>query len=702
MNVKYYYEFKGHDNILNRVEILTDKTVVAQEITVSYTPFLLEYSEVKKLTPIQGSGATLNLISKTIFQFENLHTDNMQEYLVKFYRGGLLYWMGWLDPELYEENLALYPPYPVEFTAADFNVMERLKFTSKTEARYTDIASLFTQLKRCLDRLDLPFDKLYIGCTTTAEGITLAASESLLHKLYIQSANFYDEDNKPMSCKEVIESILQPFGLMMIQRDASVYIYDYNTVSQGGWMKVYSFDTMSYITDEAVSFLLGDMSDIGFMSSNAPYGFEEMINNVSITSSVYADNLEEKIELDDDELSEKIEIERPLKNTWFYKKSTQIESLNGGIFAVYIGDISSTYDKGQEIVACYAEYKPIVSDVFPLFRVRSNKYITKVEPVEEENRKIYPYVLNIGISSYSSTSPHPIMIEGEELDNSEVLKLHCNLYITNDKNEIIAYYRTFGDENGWVKVVNNTIEQGQFILWFGKVKSEGSILNDWIINSDKTSIKDRNPGALFETEYEKGVFINPDISGTLTFEITNKSLIYNPNSEKEVDSSKVSMLLFDKIEIKILDRKGNAPSTDDYEFRSYINKDVVTDLEELTLKCISANEDKMPACKASILKKIGNSYDLQLSYTRSSQTNILERLLLCTIHSNYTRNNKKFTVDIKTTDNPAMRYSTLKNRWPDDKFLTSGCRIDFNQAITNLTVYNFSEDTDKLSDIPYE
>ena len=181
MNIKYFYEFKGQDNILNRVEILTNKTAVAQEITVSYTPFLLEYSEVKKLTPIQGSGATLNLISKTIFQFENLHTDNMQEYLVKFYRGGLLYWMGWLDPELYEENLALYPPYPVEFTAADFNVLERLKFTSKTESRYTDIASLFTQLKRCLDRLDLPFDKLYIGCTTTAEGITLAASESLLH-----------------------------------------------------------------------------------------------------------------------------------------------------------------------------------------------------------------------------------------------------------------------------------------------------------------------------------------------------------------------------------------------------------------------------------------------------------------------------------------------------------------------------------------
>ena len=148
MNVKYYYEFKGFDNILNRVEILTKDTVKVEEIKATDVPFVLQYGDVKKLTPLQGSGATLSLISTTIFQFDNLHTDNMQDYLVKFYRGGSLYWMGWLDPELYEENLALYPPYTVEFTAADFNILERLKFTSDTEARYTDVQPMITQLKR--------------------------------------------------------------------------------------------------------------------------------------------------------------------------------------------------------------------------------------------------------------------------------------------------------------------------------------------------------------------------------------------------------------------------------------------------------------------------------------------------------------------------------------------------------------------------
>lgn len=105
--------------------------------------------------------------------------------------------------------------------------------------------------------MGLPFQKLYIGCSTIPVGVTKFISESALHVLYIQSANFYDEDGEPMSCREVVESILEPFGLMMVQRDASVYIYDLNTVKSGGVMKCYNFDTLSYIGDTAVNVFFG-------------------------------------------------------------------------------------------------------------------------------------------------------------------------------------------------------------------------------------------------------------------------------------------------------------------------------------------------------------------------------------------------------------------------------------------------------------
>ena len=293
---------------------------------------------MKKLEPVQGSQATLKLISERNFQFIDLHTDDMQGYMVKFYRSGQLYWIGYLDSELYNENLTDYAPYAVEFSGADFNILERLKFRDANEKAYTDIASLMTQVKRCFDKLGLPFEKLYIGCSTIPEGITLSSSETALHVLYIQSANFYDEDGESMSCREVIESILRPFGLMMVQRDASVYIYDLNTVKSEGVMKCYNFDTLSYIGDTAVDVLLGDIGEIGTMSTEASLGFEEMINNVTITSSLYAESANENISLEEKYLSEEVEVGRP-SDKKYYKKSTQIENIGQGLFVVYRGRI---------------------------------------------------------------------------------------------------------------------------------------------------------------------------------------------------------------------------------------------------------------------------------------------------------------------------------------------------------------------------
>lgn len=703
MNIKYYHDFIGADNVVNRFEILQNLSTTPEIIEAAPDAFTLEYLEVKKLEPVQGSQATLKLISERNFQFLDLHTDDMQKYLIKFYRAGQLYWIGYLDSELYNENLTDYAPYTVEFSGADFNILERLKFRNESEKAYLDIASFITQLKRCFNKLGLPFEKLYIGCSTVPEG-GIFASETALHKLYIQSANFYDEDKEPMSCREVVESILQPLGLMMVQRDASVYIYDLNTVKSGGVMKCYDFSTLSYIGDTAVNVQLGDIGDIGTMSTDASLGFKEMINNTTITSSLYADNLKESTELDIKELSDKIEISRPPINSYFYNKSTQIESLNGGIFAVYRGLMSAPYEEGETELGCYAKYEPTPASILPLFRIKSSKYITKVEPKTEGRYEIYPYIINLSMSVYASSTSQPIMQKGEEIiKNSEVLKLHCNLYITNDQGKITAYYSTLsGNTYGWVPVSNGVIEQGKFILWFSKEKSEGSMLDNWTINSNISVINDRATGYPYASEAEKGILVKPDVSGNLIFEITNKSQIYNPSSGDEVATGKVIMLLFDKIDVDIKDQNGKSPSTDDYEFKSYINKKVSADYDEVTLKCISANEDRLPVGKGNILKKIGDHYELQLSYSRAGQTNILERLLMCTIHSNFTTKNKAILVDVKMTDNPALRYVTYNNVLQSDGMYITGATLDFSKAKTTIKAVEFSADVDKLSDIPYE
>lgn len=697
MNVRYYYEFKGYDNILNRVEILTGKTAVAEEIKATDVPFVLQYGDVKKLTPVQGSGATLGLISMAIFQFENLHTDNMQEYLVKFYRGGALYWMGWLDPELYEENLALYPPYTVEFTAADFNVLERLKFTSDTEARYTDTQTMVTQLKRCLDKLAIPFSKLYIGCTTAAEGVTLSASESILHKLYIQSANFYDEENTPMSCKEVIKSIMQPFGLMMVQRDASVYIFDYNTVSNGLRMKAYNFDTLAYLADETVPFSLGDMSDIGFMSANAPYGFEDMVNNVSITSSIYAIDEYLGYNVTEDALHE---LESTTGNNNFtLKVYKDCPPWNSGKFLLYEEKADGGTLMGAEI-----KYTGDSSAVNSWTFKNKDGFIISTDG---DN------FLRLKVDVYVNTRENPFDSNQEEKDErTRAIELYCDLVLKDENDTALMYYgNTYYNGVGWIPAAGGNIVKNSFIVGFtsfnkssGQSYSSARSANMWLTNTEimKTG-KDSIGFSLWHTG--NGVKIRlPEASGYIELNI-NYAIISDGSLSEGIEvypADKVKSFLINNVEASFENMAGKPLNTDDCEFKSYINKGVKADFEDVELKCVSANEDKLPIGKGNILYKKDGMYGLQLSFTRSGQTNILERLLLCTIHSNYTRKNRLFTVDLKTTENPAMRYSTFVNRWADERFITSGCRIDFNRAVTNLTVTNFSEDTDKLSDIPYE
>lgn len=699
MNIKYFHEFKGLDEVSNRFEILCNSSTTPKLIEATNEPFRIEYLEVKKLEPVQGSQATLKLISESNFQFIDLHTDDMQGYLVKFYRDGQLYWLGYLDSELYNENLTDHAPYAVEFSGADFNILERLKFRNESEAAYTDIASLMTQLKRCFDKLGLPFQKLYIGCSTVPEGIIMAVSETALHVLYIQSANFYDEDGEPMSCREVVESILQPFGLMMVQRDASVYIYDLNTIKSGGVMKCYNFDTLAYIGDTAVNVQLGDIGEIGTRSTEASLGFEEMVNNTTITSSLYADK-----DLFDASVSEKTLSEKKSNTETgdkykveYYAKDENVEALNGRDFVVY-----TNTDSDATIVGASLPYILRPSTQVIQYRVRSKKqYI-----LGNKN-----YYINVKVQAHANTRTNPFDSNENppgDTSRAKVLWLICNLYFTDENGKPLMYYNNLGFLTGWWPVGSAGVPNGGFELFFAPDKDtwNGNPLNVNMTNSDillRNTIGAGYPPVLQEKNFGVGqnVLLGSPVNGYLVFEILNECKIDHPGGQGYPYEG-VKNILINQIALSIKDKNKDDVSTDDYEFKSYINKKVAADYDDVTLKCISANEDELPVGKANILKKVDNHYELQLSYIRAGQTNILERLLMCTIHSNFTTKNKVISVDIKMTDNPALHYVTYRNVLQSDGMYITGATLDFQRAKTTIKAVEFSEDVDKLSDIPYE
>ena len=228
------------------------------------------------------------------------------------------------------------------------------------------------------------------------------------------------------------------------------------------------------------------------------------------------------------------------------------------------------------------------------------------------------------------------------------------------------------------------------------------VLDKWLTNSTVYWTGSSAPETVIDKEkdHQAGLKIQlPPKSGYIKLVIDRAEINSNETIPKIFKS--VKDLLIDKVSLIFEDVDGNSLSTDDFEFKSYVNKKVKADFDDVILKCISANEAHEPIGKANILCREGNSYQYQTSFTRAGQTDILERLLMCTIHSNYSQKNEQFSSVIKITDNPALSYVTC-NPILRGQYLVTGCTLDFNAGKAKISAVGYSDDTAKLSNIPYD
>lgn len=226
------------------------------------------------------------------------------------------------------------------------------------------------------------------------------------------------------------------------------------------------------------------------------------------------------------------------------------------------------------------------------------------------------------------------------------------------------------------------------------------VANQWLTNGQTFGYQG---GHISATTDQNGNKVKvPPKSGFLEMRLKYCFLTeLNLSHDDVFPADRVKSILIDNVSIGFEDVDGDSINTDDYSFRSYINKNVKSDLGEITLKCISANEEMAPVGKANILRKSDNGYSLQLAYTRSGQTDILERLLMCSIHSNFSRKNERFSVTSKIAGNPALSHITYSPVLSGE-YLVNGCELDFRAGKVRISAVGYSEDTAKLTDIPYD
>lgn len=253
-NIKYSGQFVGLDAVW-KVEIWTTAAAGSvSDLTFEVDALQIEWEEKSKEEVLQGSTCTIRIESPGDRTYIGLYTIKPGEIGVNIYRDDVLYWTGCLDPEFYEEPYERLKNYPVELTFTDFGILDRLKYNA------TGLRTLRSIVDEALERSNI--DTLTLDQTLVSLGD--GESPLKLENIQIRSDNFYDEDGNPSTMAEVIEGILQPLALRMVQRGGKIWIYDLNGLYSSGISK-----------------------EIEWSGDSQTLGVDEVKNNVEITWSPY-------------------------------------------------------------------------------------------------------------------------------------------------------------------------------------------------------------------------------------------------------------------------------------------------------------------------------------------------------------------------------------------------------------------------------
>ena len=258
--LRYTGEFVSRSGIIWRVDIMQEAdaafdTVGSLEFPAD-TPLVIEWQREDKEKVVIGSNATLKIISPGDRTYEDLYTIEVGRIRMDVYKSNKLYWSGALDPEFYEEPYEMANGYEVSLTFSDFGILDRIKYDLSGIQTIRDIITY------ALQRAVILYNGLktdYIT-TTFTDGASITGGG-----ISVRSENFVDEDGEASTLAEVIEGILQPLALRMIQRSGKIYVYDLNGLYNKASVKQIVWD--------------GDSQTLGT---------DKVYNNAKITWSTYA------------------------------------------------------------------------------------------------------------------------------------------------------------------------------------------------------------------------------------------------------------------------------------------------------------------------------------------------------------------------------------------------------------------------------
>ncbi len=182
-------------------------------------PCVIDWQETDKMDVVQSATCTLRVSNERDRQMVQLMNSTDAAILVSRY--GKPYWWGYLDDAVYEEPYSFPKGYVTELPFTDFGVLNRIPFTLSGKQ------SVGAIVRDCLDSIGYgsgAIINLYTSLRDPKQNQPIN-----LDMLYINADRFAtdgDSWGKMTMKRDVLEEILRPLGLRIMQKNGQIFIYD--------------------------------------------------------------------------------------------------------------------------------------------------------------------------------------------------------------------------------------------------------------------------------------------------------------------------------------------------------------------------------------------------------------------------------------------------------------------------------------------
>ena len=224
-SIKYLITYKKTSGVTTTIQIL-EKDYGGGTTTLMADGNPLEIMISGDVTDLYcgtvGSGANINL-RITPLSMINLFTTDPQKYMVKVFADATLIWQGFINTGIYYEDLNSNKNTLLSLKANDgMAILDMIPYRLDSSTYYSGITHIGDVLTKIMSKLNLSFNDRW---SLMDFRVTDYAVNVLLY-LKVNQENYIDESGVPMTCREVLNSIMKSFGLRMSFRGDVIYIID--------------------------------------------------------------------------------------------------------------------------------------------------------------------------------------------------------------------------------------------------------------------------------------------------------------------------------------------------------------------------------------------------------------------------------------------------------------------------------------------